>query len=85
MDPRLVKLIEALKALRGLVPGKSEKAELIFTYREQDFPPCHTRVLRQGRGFPWDRQVAGHRNFHGHFELTPWEVKKPGMEKKRLT
>ena len=82
MDPN--KLIEALKSLAGLFPSKSKRAEFIFKYKPDDFPPCHTRILREGRGFPWNRQLAGHRLPNGHFELTP--VERPGQppEAKKL-
>ena len=87
-DPALEKLLGLLKTLGALVPKRAKKAELIFKYEPRDFPPCHTRILREGRGFPWDHQVAGHRDFSGHFELKPIErpkaAAKPDPKRKRL-
>lgn len=80
MDPD--KFLGVLKGLIGL-SSQTKKAVHVFRYEPKDFPPCHTRVLRAGRGFPWNKQIAGHRDFSGHFELKAWE-EPPAGDQKRL-
>ena len=35
-------------------------AIVLLRFRRGDIPPCHTRVVRERVGFPWDKQVALH-------------------------
>jgi hypothetical protein len=37
--------------------------------RKNDISPCHTRILRGGRGAPWNHQVAIHTTLDGKVEL----------------
>ena len=35
-----------------------------------DLPVCHTRIIREGRGFPWNKQVGVHPLKNGHLSIT---------------
>jgi len=36
-----------------------------------DLPVCKTRIIREGRSFPWNRQVAIHALKDGRVQITP--------------
>ena len=37
--------------------------------RKSDISPCHTRIIRSGRGAPWNPQIAIHTTLDGKIEL----------------
>lgn len=48
--------------------------------RYDEIPVCHTRIMRQGRGFPWDYQVGVHPLPNGKLEITPIRIPPPPAE-----
>jgi hypothetical protein len=82
-DDPLPGVLKLLEALLKLFPGKSKRAELVFRYEPRDFPPCHTRIVRTGRGFPWNKRVAGHTNHNGHVEFRPVEATGSPAKKRK--
>jgi hypothetical protein len=75
-------LIKLLTATLRLAP-REKKLDVAFTIKPADFPPCHTRTLREGRGFPWQRQMLCHRNHRGELEISP--VKPTALDSQRPT
>lgn len=48
---------EYTRILESLVGGIRSLLRLTNTV---DLPVCNTRIMREGRGLPWDRRVAVH-------------------------
>ena len=46
-----------LAGLLGLVGKQIRPLEKV---QPQDLHPCHVRILRDGRGLPWNRRLAIH-------------------------
>ena len=38
-------------------------------YRQGDIPVCNTRIIRAGRGLPWNRRIAIHPLKEGKLEM----------------
>jgi hypothetical protein len=51
----------------GLATGA---LKFLFSFRRGDIPVCKTRILHDGRGFPWNHQVAIHPLRTGKLEIT---------------
>ncbi len=56
----------------GMAKAFGAAAILLLKFRRGDILPCHTRVVREKRGLPWNKQVALH-PLHG-----------PGLEMKAV-
>ena len=41
----------------------------VFRWNKKAFPTCHTQPMREGRGWPWDRQVLVHTQEDGTMEM----------------
>ena len=55
-------------------------ARFLFRFRHDEIPVCHTRIMRQARGFPWDYQVGIHPLPDGKLEITPIRIPPPPDE-----
>jgi hypothetical protein len=49
--------------------GAVKVLERLFTVKPNDIPTCTTRVMRQGRGWPWDKQIGVHPLKDGRIEV----------------
>ena len=56
-------MLEGLLGFLGLDAGKALKH--LFRWNTRTFPPCNAIVLREGRGWPWDRQIVVHTRLDG--------------------
>jgi hypothetical protein len=63
-------------ALRRLLPGALKILAPAFKI-PPDLPICHTRIIREARGFPWNNQVGVHPLKDGHLSIT---LIKPPLE-----
>jgi hypothetical protein len=61
-----------LLKLLGTMPGTLKSA---FKISEKDIPVCHTRIIREARGFAWNEQVAVHPLKDGKLQIT--RIKPP--------
>ena len=43
-------------------------------FSSKDIPICQTKIVRGGRGMPWDKRIALHPMGDGHFEMAKLEV-----------
>jgi len=50
----------------------------MFSARPKDIPVCHTRVMREGRGWPWNHLIGVHPLDDGHVEISPLSERPPG-------
>jgi hypothetical protein len=48
----------------------------IFSYDSKEFPPCHGKIIKAGRGLPWNMQVMVHTTEEGEFTMEFVEVEK---------
>lgn len=77
----------------GAGAGAFKILERLFTIRPGDIPVCQTRIVREGRGFPWNRQIAVHPLPDGTLEMkalyepspSPEEPDLPKPKKRRQT
>ena len=44
--------------------------EVLLNHKPNDIPICQTRVIRQGRGWPWNYRLALHPRPDGGLEIT---------------
>ena len=44
-------------------------ARRVFSFKHGDIPVCQTRIVREGRGFPWNKQIAIHPMANGIVEM----------------
>ena len=44
---------------------------LRFVFSSRNIPVCETRVIRAGKGYPWEGRIAIHPLGDGKHELTP--------------
>jgi hypothetical protein len=61
-----------LKSLGGLFAAKGGlKAlkPLFSSPAEKDLAPCNTRIVHDGSGLPWNKQVAIHCSKQGQIEM----------------
>ena len=56
--------------LEVLEKGRPFLNLLKATHKKGDIQVCTTRIVRKGRGFPWDRRVAIHPMEDGRLEMT---------------
>ena len=49
-------------------------ATALFRFRRGDLPACQTRIVRSGRGFPWNHQIAIHPRPDGKHEMTALQL-----------
>lgn len=73
-------LAQLLDVVRQILPGAAgagalKGAQLLFRYRN-DIPVCNTRIMREGRGLPWNRRVALHPLKNGRLEITVVQMPK---------
>jgi hypothetical protein len=72
VDLQLPDLSGVLHSLPGILGGGAGLKVLQFMFRASpDLKVCRTRVIREGRGFPWNRQVAIHKLKDGRLQVTP--------------
>ena len=70
-----------LNWLRRVFPGVGLlSARFLFRFQYDEIPVCHTRIMRQGRGLPWDYQVGVHPLPDGKLEITPIRIPPPPAE-----
>lgn len=43
----------------------------LFTWNYQSFPPCNMIVLKEGRGWPWSKQLVCHTTHEGDITIRP--------------
>ena len=43
----------------------------LFTWSIPSFPPCHLKVIHEGRGWPWNRQILCHTTMEGAITVRP--------------
>lgn len=55
-------------------------ARHVMTLRRGDLEICKTRVMREGRGFPWDKQIAVHRETDGYLEIKALDLPKDATD-----
>ena len=41
----------------------------LFGVKKGDIPVCQTRIMREGRGWPWNHQIGVHPRNDGKMEL----------------
>jgi hypothetical protein len=58
------------KLITKVLGGIPQTLESAFKIGEKDIPVCHTRIVREARGFPWNSQVGVHPLKNGHLEIT---------------
>ena len=46
-------------------------ARWFMRYKQGDIPVCTTRIVRSGRGLPWDEQIAIHPLEDGTHNMVP--------------
>ena len=56
-------------AFKKLLPGLLKVLGPAFKI-PPDLPVCHTRIVREARGFPWNNQVGVHPLKDGHLRIT---------------
>ena len=84
MDPgQFGELIEKLKLIGGTVGGAGA-LRWLFRFNPKDIPPCQTRIMRAGVGWPWDKQVALHPLKDGRLEITLIEVPRSDKERRSM-
>lgn len=44
-------------------------AKLLMRHKSGDIPVCHTRIVRDGRGLPWNERIAIHPLADGRIEM----------------
>lgn len=52
------------------VGGLVKLLTMLFQAKPGDIPVCQTRVLRGGRGWPWDHRIGIHPRPDGKLEVT---------------
>ena len=57
--------------MESLVPTAFSNVLRWLFHRPKDLPPCNTRIIRRGRGFFWDKQIAIHSLKDGRVEMYP--------------
>lgn len=64
--------------LPGFLTGASgtHLARRFFSVDPATIPVCNTVIRREGRGFPWNRQIAVHPLDTGRVEFWPLEAPK---------
>ena len=55
---------------------KNINIKVNLAFSSKGIPVCETRVVRKGKGMPWDGRVAIHPLGDGKIELTPVEIIK---------
>jgi len=61
-----------IKKLLDIFSGPVGKAlEHAFNSQDRDLPVCHTRIIREKRGLPWNNQVGIHPLKNGRLKITP--------------
>jgi hypothetical protein len=65
IDPLIIKkLLDAL-------PGTTKALEHAFNSQDKDLAVCHTRIVREKRGYFWNNRVGVHPLKDGKLQITP--------------
>jgi hypothetical protein len=71
-DPlgQIAEVLKNVLAAVGLGTSAVKGARLLFGYQRGDVAVCNTRVMHDGVGLPWNRQIAIHPLQDGRLEIT---------------
>jgi hypothetical protein len=56
----LTAIIEAIKTIFTIFTAKN-----FLTWDPEAFPPCHAKVVKEGRGWPWAKNIVIHTQLDG--------------------
>ena len=62
--------------------GLLRAAQLLFRVPKGSIPVCETHVVREGRGLPWNEQIAVHPLPDGRITITPIRAKPPESDQR---